>query len=164
LRLSYQFGSESGVLNTIGRFQGRSVALDPSISIEGVKAVSAHIVTLEGKALDPSIFASGPELEEHSAALTKVGAGVMAGMIVKKVQPVYPESAKGNHTTGSVHLRAIIGTDGRIHSLKILDAPDPSLAISALAAVRQWTYKPYLLNGVPTEVDTMVTVNYAMNP
>lgn len=160
LRLSYQFGSESAVLNRIGKFQGRQVALDPSISVDDVRAVSAHIETLEGKALDPSIFAAGADLETQSGGLTHIGQGVMAGMILKKTVPVYPEEAKVKHISGAVHMDALIDTDGHIHRLRITEAPDPSLAMSALAAVREWMYKPYLLNGYPVEVETTITVNY----
>ena len=164
LRFSYRFGSESAIFNSIGTFQGRKLAIDPTIETDGIKTVSGHVVSLDGKPFDASIFTPSAGMEDSSSELTKVGPGVMAGMILNKVQPVYPAAAKGNHTTGAVHMAAIIGTDGRIHSLKIVDADDPSLAVSALTAVRQWTYKPYLLNGLPTEVDTIITVYYKMSP
>jgi outer membrane biosynthesis protein TonB len=61
------------------------------------------------------------------------------------------------------YLRAIIGRDGHVHGLRPVSSPGPDLTISAIAAVRQWTYKPYLLNGEPTEVDTTITVNYNLN-
>ncbi len=91
----------------------------------------------------------------------RVSGGVMAGSIVTKVQPVYPSDAKSAHITGSVIMHAIIGTDGAISSLEVISGP-AELRDSALEAVRQWIYKPYLLNGVPTEVDTTITVNYSM--
>lgn len=57
-------------------------------------------------------------------------------------------------------MHAIIGRDGHIRSLRLISAADPSLAVSAIAAVRRWTYQPYVLNGTPTEVDTTITVNF----
>jgi protein TonB len=60
-------------------------------------------------------------------------------------------------------LRALIGRDGHIYDLRPVTAPDTALAGAALLAVRQWTYKPYLLNGLPTEVDTTITVNFNLN-
>jgi protein TonB len=48
--------------------------------------------------------------------------------------------------------------------MKLISTPDPDLAIAALAAVRQWTYKPYLLNGEPTELQTTITVNFNFGP
>jgi protein TonB len=89
--------------------------------------------------------------------------GVIAGNRVSFTQPVYPESAKANHQSGTVILRAIIGRDGHVHSLRPANTADPDFVIAAIAAVRRWTYKPYLLNGVPTEVHSMITVNFALN-
>jgi len=87
----------------------------------------------------------------------------MAGNILSKPQPIYPESAKRDRTEGTVILRAIIARDGRVASLHIISTPSPDLAIAAIAAVRRWTYRPYLLNGLPTEVDTTITVNFSFN-
>lgn len=57
-------------------------------------------------------------------------------------------------------MAARIGRDGRIHALKVISSPDADLAIASLAAVRQWTYKPYLFNGMPVDVNTLITVNF----
>jgi len=91
----------------------------------------------------------------------KVGGGVMAGQIVSKVTPVYPQEAKDEKITGAVVLKAVIGKDGTIENLQVLSGPK-ELAASALDAVRQWVYKPYLLNGEPVEVETTITVNYQL--
>lgn len=92
---------------------------------------------------------------------SQVSAGVMAGNILTKVQPVYPQAAKEAKIQGSVVLDAVIGKDGTLRSLKLVSGPD-ELARSAWAAVTQWTYRPYLLNGQPTEVETPITVNYSL--
>jgi TonB family protein len=89
---------------------------------------------------------------------------VIAGTRVTFVQPVYPGVAKQNHESGTVVLRALIGRDGHIHSLRPVSVSNSDFLISAIAAVRQWTYKPYLLKGEPVEVDTTITVNYALSP
>jgi TonB family protein len=88
----------------------------------------------------------------------------MAGLKTSGVNPHYPETSRRNHVSGSVILRARIGSDGDIHSLKVISTPDADLAIASLAAVRQWTYKPYLLNGEPVDVDTQITVNFFFGP
>lgn len=90
-----------------------------------------------------------------------VSAGVMAGNILTKVAPVYPKEAKEQKIQGAVVLDAVIGKDGAIKSLKLLSGPD-LLAQSAWDAVKQWVYKPYLLNGNPVEVETTITVNYQL--
>lgn len=56
--------------------------------------------------------------------------------------------------------KAHIGQDGHIHSLKLVKLVDSDLAIAALTAVRNWTYKPYLPNGKAVEVDATITVNF----
>jgi len=92
-----------------------------------------------------------------------VSAGVAVGMLLKKVTPVYPIDAKQAHITGTVVLQALIGHDGSIYDLKVVQAPSASLAASALIAVSQWKYRPYLLNGQPVEVDTTINVIYQMS-
>ncbi len=67
--------------------------------------------------------------------------------------------AELTHTRGIVRLHAIIATDGTIQSLNVIDGP-PLLIVAARDAVRQWRYRPYILNGQPVEVETMITVNF----
>lgn len=91
----------------------------------------------------------------------KVSAGVTTGLLIRKVQPVYPPLAKQARISGAVVLQAVIGKDGTIQNLKAVSG-HPMLIPSALDAVRQWKYKPYYLNGEPVEVDTQVTVNFTL--
>jgi len=93
---------------------------------------------------------------------TRISGGVMAGQIVSKVNPIYPQEAKEQGIQGTVVLHAIIDRDGTVKELTVISGPPP-LVPSAMDAVRQWVYKPYLLNGEPTEVDTTITVNYSLN-
>jgi TonB family protein len=97
------------------------------------------------------------------AKMARVSGGVMAVNILTKTQPIYPPDAKAAKISGVVVLHAVIGKDGTIKSLTAVSGPE-ELKMSAMDAVRQWTYKPYLLNGNPTEVDTTVTVNYSLSP
>ncbi len=92
--------------------------------------------------------------------IARVSGGVMAGNVVSKVNPTYPPDAKAEGISGSVVLSAVIGTDGTIENLQVVSGPE-KLRSSALTAVRQWTYKPYILNGVPVSVQTTITVNYS---
>jgi TonB family protein len=104
-----------------------------------------------------------PAPRQTSPAPVRVSGGVMAGQIVSKVNPVYPPDAKAAGISGTVVLHAIIGADGAVQNLAVVSGP-PELQSSALDAVKQWIYKPYLLNGNPTEVETTITVNYSLNP
>jgi periplasmic protein TonB len=87
--------------------------------------------------------------------------GVMAGALIYRVDPLYPQIARAMHLSGTVRLRAIISTDGSIQSLEVLSG-SPILARAAVAAVRQWRYRPTLLNDRPVEVETYVTVNFVL--
>jgi protein TonB len=78
---------------------------------------------------------------------------------VHYVKPTYPSIAIASHTQGPVTLRALISKEGNIESLQLVSG-HPLLARSALDAVRQWRYRPYILNGEPVEVETQITVNF----
>jgi len=88
-----------------------------------------------------------------------VSSGVISGMALSKPDPVYPAIARAAHVQGAVILHAIISKQGTIESLQIISGP-PMLANAARDAVQRWRYKPYLLNGEPTEVETSITVNF----
>ena len=90
----------------------------------------------------------------------RVSAAVMAGQRLSGEQPVYPPDAKASHIEGVVILHAVIGTDGAIDSLQLVSGPE-QLTKAAWNAVKTWVYKPYLLNGVPTAVDTTITVTFS---
>lgn len=89
----------------------------------------------------------------------KVSEGVAQGLLVHKVVPQYPALAKQARIQGSVVLQAYIGKDGKVDNVQVVSGP-PMLAQAALQAVRQWRYKPYMLNGQPVEVQTMINVNF----
>ena len=82
--------------------------------------------------------------------------------LIRRVEPIYPPLARQIQREGRVELRAIISTVGRIESLEVLSG-DPLFIQSALAAVREWRYRPTILNGRPIEVDTRITVIYTLN-
>ncbi len=87
---------------------------------------------------------------------------MMQGYLVHRVEPVYPPSAKAARIQGRVQLQAIISRAGTIENLRVLSG-HPMLVQAALDAVRQWRYRPYVLNGDPVEVETQVTVNFVLS-
>jgi periplasmic protein TonB len=91
----------------------------------------------------------------------RVSAGVTSGLLVRRVQPNYPPLARQARIQGTVVLHAVISKDGSIENLTLVSG-HPMLAPSAIEAVKQWKYKPYLLNGEPVEVDTEVQVNFTL--
>jgi len=94
----------------------------------------------------------------------RLGGEIEAAKIVSKAQPVYPDAARSAGISGTVILHAVISTDGKPLSLRVMNSQiDPDLARSAVEAVTQWRYTPTLLNGEPIEVDTTITVIYSLD-
>jgi protein TonB len=89
----------------------------------------------------------------------RVSSGVVAGNAISQPKPVYPPIARAAHVSGAVVLHAIINKQGAIDRLEVISGPE-MLRAAALDAVRQWRYKPYILNTEPTEVETTITVNF----
>jgi protein TonB len=92
----------------------------------------------------------------------RVSQGVSQGLLIRKVQPVYPPLARQARIQGSVILQAEISKEGSIENLRLISG-HPMLAPSAIEAVKQWRYKPYFLNGEPVEVETQITVNFSLS-
>lgn len=91
----------------------------------------------------------------------RVSSGVQSGLLVRKVQPTYPPLARQARIQGTVVLQAQISKNGDIENLQLISG-HPMLAPAAIEAVKQWKYKPYLLNGEPVEVETTVQVNFSL--
>ena len=91
----------------------------------------------------------------------RVSSGVASGMLVYQVKPQYPPLAVQSHIQGTVVLQAVIGKDGTVEDLHLVSG-HPMLAGAAIEAVKQWRYRPYLLNNEPVEVDTQINVNFKL--
>ena len=91
----------------------------------------------------------------------RVSSGVQSGLLIRKVNPTYPPLARQARIQGVVILQAQISKDGNIENLQLISG-HPMLAPAAIEAVKQWKYKPYLLNGEPVEVETQVQVNFTL--
>jgi protein TonB len=94
------------------------------------------------------------------AGPVRVSAGVAAGQLIVPIQPEYPAIARQIHLQGTVIVSAIISTDGRIESLRVLSGP-ALLVNSAVQAIRQARYRPWQLNGEPVEVETTINVVFS---
>jgi TonB family protein len=92
----------------------------------------------------------------------RVSQAVSNGLVVRRVYPHYPPEARKGHIQGAVALHAIISKAGDIAKLELVSG-DPLLVPAAMEAVKQWKYKPYLLNGKAVEVDTQITVNFTLS-
>jgi protein TonB len=104
---------------------------------------------------------SGSSSASKAPKQLTVPAGTMAGNLLTKAVPVYPPAAKKAKIQGTVVLSVIIGDDGNVKNIQVLSGPN-ELQQSSIDAVRQWTYKPYLLNGDPIEVKTTINIIYSL--
>jgi len=89
----------------------------------------------------------------------RISQGVTRGMVISKTEPKYPKIALAARVTGVVLLKAVISKEGEIRELEVVSG-HPLLVPAAIEAVKQWRYRPYLLNGEPVEVETNISVTF----
>jgi protein TonB len=109
----------------------------------------------------PPVPVAPPPVPAAKVTPYRTGGKVQAANLIHQVTPVYPAIAKITHTQGAVILEAQINKDGSIDSLRVLSG-SPLLAQAAIDAVKQWRYRPTLLNGEPTDVITTITVTFTL--
>jgi protein TonB len=139
-----------------------SQAVAKSTDISDAPAPSmAGIAPAGSSASLPNLMAGQTQAPAPMLQTMHVSQGVSQGLLVKRTPPSYPASAMQMHIEGSVELQATISKSGNISAVKIISG-DPQLAHAAADAVKQWKYKPYLLNGEPVEIQTQVTVKFKL--
>jgi len=113
----------------------------------------------------PGVFGSFGTGQPPAVALAKPKplpiSQLKPGQILRRVEPIYPHLATVTRTQGAVVLHAIISREGTIEQLQVLSG-HPLLDQAALDAVKQWRFRPYILNGQPIEVETEITVNFIL--
>ncbi|HUM06032.1 MAG TPA: energy transducer TonB [Terriglobales bacterium] len=109
-----------------------------------------------------SLVASAPvNLPKAVPSTLRISQGVSQGLLIKRVQPRYPQNALSMRLQGAVQLEATVDKEGNVKNVKVTSG-DPILARAATEAVRQWRYKPYYLDGDPVEIQTQITVNFKL--
>jgi len=119
-------------------------------------AFSALDVSKGPNSLPASIVVTKPTAPELSPTQSQ---GVVAGRLIKKVLPPYPDMARRAGVSGDVVMSGIIGTDGALHNLKVVSG-SPLLRDAALQAAKQWRYSPYMLGNKAVEAETHITVSF----
>ena len=153
--------------NNPATLEGRWLPRDLEMKVKGQVVLSAHlevfetIETVHEADFAPPAEATTPPMilvgTRHPPGQVQVSGGVAAAMLITKVNPTYPPIAHAARVQGTVVLQAVVGKGGQVSELRILSGP-PMLQQAALDAVKQWVYRPYLLNGSPVEVMTTVNV------
>jgi len=141
---------------------GKAPALHAKSGPADAPAPSMIGIATAGAGAPPPNFVSSEEIVPKPMLQTlNVSQGVSHGLLIKKVQPVYPRNALAMRVEGSIELLATISKTGDITQVKVLSG-DSQLTKAATDAVKQWKYKPYLLNGEPVEIQTQVTINFKL--
>jgi len=141
-----QVKPERSVATKLSQQQATPPAL-PLATANNSEAALSSIVATNAVAPKPGSF--------------RVSQGVSQGLVVKKVAPVYSATALQLRKEGQVELTATISKEGAVTGVRVLSG-DLMLAKSAVEAVKQWKYRPYLLNGEPVEIETQITVNFRL--
>jgi TonB family protein len=162
LRISARAAESIQILhNRILRFQGHFIAGDLKIVRSGKIALTAHVESIEPLAQVNEADFTPPADAVLMPHMVNISGGIAVGMLLRKVAPEYPQVAKDSRTQGTVVLQAIISKEGLIRDLHVVSG-SKMLQDAALDAVRQWEYRPYLLNGEPVEVMTTINVVFTL--
>lgn len=163
LRFANSAGDRNAVLyNQIVTFQGRFVARDIRVTKGGQPRLVVHVETIEGLATtENSDFAPPPDAVHIAGDKTKISEDTVRAFLLRQVPPHYPMSAKANHIEGKVSLQITIGKDGRVSDAQVISGAS-ELRKPAIDAVRQWEYRPFLVGGEPTEVETTIEITFTL--
>lgn len=164
IREAYPLNSDNAGLQETARDQLLKWTLKPAVVGGNRVQVEAPLTFEFSTTLEGNAGAGGPT---STAASTPTSAKpiVVSPMIASSLQtksypPVYPQALKEHRVSGKVELKAIIGKSGEIVSLTPISSNDPEFTRAAASAVQHWAYKPYLLNGSPVEIETVITVKF----
>jgi periplasmic protein TonB len=122
------------------------------------------IVLPEAKTSDSAlagIVSTNVAVPKPAPGALQISEGVTQGLLIKKIAPVYPAAAMKLRKQGSVELLATVSKSGAITKLQVLQG-ESILAQAAVDAVRQWKYRPFLLNAEPVEIETQITIKFKL--
>jgi TonB family protein len=116
-------------------------------------------ITVQGETSRPLNTSTGAAPQR-----IRVGGNIRPTRLINKVDPEYPQYLKDAGISGTVVLQAVIDREGNVMNVLVISpSVNPDLVAAALNAVKQWKYEPTLLNGVPVEVVTTISVNFALS-
>jgi TonB family protein len=145
---------ESGVVRSSSDGKASTCLVSGEVVEEKVPAANIRFsAPAQGKAVYGT---SQPEQRVH------VSQGVSAGLLINRVPPIYPPLARQARIQGTVVLKAMINQTGDVVSLELISG-HPVLAPAAIEAVKQWKYRPYVLNGNAVDLETQVEVNFTLS-
>ncbi len=135
----------------------RASSAAPSVDIQSLGANSGGVGVPFGAGNELDVVIPPPPIAAKPVRISRI----MEGNVVRRIEPMYPALARQARIQGTVVLSAVISREGTIQHLQAING-QPMLQQAAIEAVRQWRYRPYLLNGEPVEVETQITVNFTL--
>jgi len=157
LRVYFNDGEGLAIIrNKAGVFQGTNIAVDNIIGYGIGTAITGHVdllETIDSKGLPTDLARPEPRFDVIPGIVT-------VGRILRHDPPNYPTGVAGR-PQGSVVMCAIVAKDGKITMVDTVATPDADLTGAAIDAVKKWTYEPFLMNGQPVEVQTVITMSFS---
>lgn len=117
---------------------------------------------LIGSIVSSNLFSSVPKFVPATPGRVGISQGVTKGLLIHKIEPAYPTLARSARVQGDVVLSAVVDANGEISNRQLVSG-HPMLIPAAIARVKQWRYRPYLLNGQAVEVETTITVIFSLS-
>jgi periplasmic protein TonB len=156
MMMSRQLNAPSRIPTDLKMLAGKEPA--PSSGFAG-----SSMDGMGGSGTAGSVFSgqNGPKVKIAAPTKMSISAGVAGGLLVQKTSPVYPPIAREARVSGTVVIQATISKTGAVENLRVVSGPT-MLRQPALDAVRNWRYKPYMLDGEPVDVDTTVSVMFTL--
>lgn len=150
------------VRNKIISFQGHYIPQDIRMVRSGKDLITAHLDSIEPlNPVNDADFTPPPDAVPVPKRIT-IASGVAQGNVIRNPAPQYPLDAKAAGVSGTVVIEATIGKDGRVYDVNAISG-SPMLRQAAVDAVKNWAYKPYLLNGEAVEVHTTIKVVFSLS-
>jgi Gram-negative bacterial TonB protein C-terminal len=163
LRISYSLGTVTTEFNKIVKVQGKCLAREITLFEGKRKILSATVDAINGITDTDTALTPPSGLAVISDKPVDVPESVAHAQLLKKGNLVYPKDALQARIEGTVVLKATIGIDGGMHELHVVSAPWPSMAVAALTAASQIEYKPFILNGLPVEINTTIKMVFRLS-
>lgn len=158
LRIEHLFSSIYVQFNDLTMLQNRVLPRAITIADRRHKFLSLKIETV-GDLGDDQSMVPAPDAVPFAAS-----DGAVSEKLIDKVAPIYPPGALVERISGTVTLDVMIGKDGKMGDMRVLSTPSPMLVPASKYAVSQWRYAPYLVDGQPQEVNTIINVVFSLRP
>jgi periplasmic protein TonB len=152
--MNHQLSAPSRIPNDLKMLAGKEPSPSSGFSATGLEGMGNS---------GGNVFSgqSGPKVRAEAPKKVNISAGIAVGLLIKKTPPIYPPIARNAHVAGTVVIQAMISKAGTVQNLHVISGPT-MLRQAAQDAVKTWRFRPYLLDGEPVEVETVVNVTFAL--